>query len=149
MQVLDSLGIKQGPSHMEIMYDEATGPCLVEVGSRCQGGEGTWLATCTECIGYTQVSITLDAYLDGKVWASIAKDAYPMVKAGREVDMLTEQCGVVRALRGEAFLRALPSFRSLHWEVQPGNWIPKTIDCFTRPGCVQVREGWRLEWRGV
>ena len=41
---------------MEVMYNEATGPCLVEVGSRCQGGEGTWLPTCVECVGYTQVS---------------------------------------------------------------------------------------------
>jgi len=123
---------------MEVMYNDTTGPCLVEVGSRCQGGEGTWLATVMECIGYSQVSITLDAYLDGKEWGRIDKDSYPVKKAGREVDMLTEQCGVVRALVGEPFLRALPSFRSLSWEVQPGQWIPKTIDCFTRPGCVQL-----------
>lgn len=37
------------------MYNERTGPCLVEVGSRCHGGEGTWLPTIQECIGYTQV----------------------------------------------------------------------------------------------
>ena len=49
------MGIVQGPSHMEVMYNETTGPCLVEVGSRCQGGEGTWLPTCVECVGYTQV----------------------------------------------------------------------------------------------
>ena len=87
---------------------------------------------------FCQVSITLDAYLEGRAWSAIAKDSYPLIKAGREVDMLTEQCGVVRSLQGERFLRALPSFRSLHWEVQPGQWIPKTIDCFTRPGCVQL-----------
>ena len=55
VQVLDALGIVQGPSHMEVMYNDSTGPCLVEVGSRCQGGEGTWLATAMECIGYSQV----------------------------------------------------------------------------------------------
>ena len=63
-QVLNALDIKQGPSHMEVMLntikDPATGavtydPCLVEVGSRCQGGEGTWLPMARECIGYTQV----------------------------------------------------------------------------------------------
>ena len=32
------------------------GPCLVEVGSRCQGGEGSWLPVAHECIGYTSVS---------------------------------------------------------------------------------------------
>lgn len=41
-KVLNALGIRQGPSHMEIMYNNQTGPCLVEVGARCHGGEGTW-----------------------------------------------------------------------------------------------------------
>ena len=40
----------------QVMYNDVTGPCLVEVGSRCHGGEGTWLPTIQECIGYTQVS---------------------------------------------------------------------------------------------
>ena len=37
--VLNALGINEGPSHMEVMYC-SDGPCLVEVGSRCHGGEG-------------------------------------------------------------------------------------------------------------
>ena len=43
----------------QVMYNDVTGPCLVEVGSRCHGGEGTWLPTIQECIGFTQVSVTL------------------------------------------------------------------------------------------
>ena len=39
--VLDAVGIVNGPAHAEVMAT-ATGPCLVEVGSRCHGGEGTW-----------------------------------------------------------------------------------------------------------
>ena len=66
-RVLDALGIMHGPSHMEIMYTD-TGPCLVEVGSRCQGGEGTWLPVAKECIGYTQVEVTVDVYMNGTRW---------------------------------------------------------------------------------
>lgn len=33
-RVLDALGIVHGPSHMEVMYNAETGPCLVEVGAR-------------------------------------------------------------------------------------------------------------------
>ena len=33
----------------------STGPCLVEVGSRCHGGEGTWQSIADECLGYNQV----------------------------------------------------------------------------------------------
>ena len=65
-QVLDALDIKHGPSHMEVMLDnwgtvEAPEyvPCLVEVGARCQGGEGTWLPMAKECIGYTPVRTIL------------------------------------------------------------------------------------------
>jgi biotin carboxylase len=65
-QVLDALDIKHGPSHMEVMLDnwgtaEAPEyvPCLVEVGARCQGGEGTWLPMAKECIGYTPVCVAL------------------------------------------------------------------------------------------
>ena len=34
----------------------STGPCLVEVGSRCHGGEGTWQPIAQECLGYNQVN---------------------------------------------------------------------------------------------
>ena len=37
-EVLKALHIVQGPSHMEVILTP-TGPCLVEVGSRCHGGE--------------------------------------------------------------------------------------------------------------
>ena len=35
-------------------------------------------------------------------------------------------------------IRALDSFRSLKWECKKGEFITKTIDCFTRPGCVSL-----------
>lgn len=63
-EVLDALGIMQGPSHMEVMVNTIQEgdkvvykPCLVEVGARCQGGEGTWLGMAKECVGYTQVGL--------------------------------------------------------------------------------------------
>jgi len=136
-QVLDALGILQGPSHMEVMYC-SDGPCLVEVGSRCQGGEGTWLPVAKECIGYTQTEVTLSVYTDGSLFQRIDKDSYPVKAFGRELDMVSRQGGIVRALPGESVIRKLASFRSLSWEIKPGDYCPVTIDCFTRPGCVQL-----------
>jgi len=66
---------------MEVIY-QADGPCLVEVGSRCHGGEGSWLPVAKECIGYTVVQVTLDAYLDGNFFDSIDKNNFPLTKAG-------------------------------------------------------------------
>jgi len=145
--VLDALDIKEGPSHMEVMVDtkvdELTGaisyiPCLVEVGARCQGGEGTWLLLVKESIGYSQVDVTLDCYLDGILFDRLHKDSYPKIKAAREVDMVARASGIVRKLTGDAFIRSLPSFRQIHWDVKPGDFVKKTVDCFTRPGCVEL-----------
>ena len=64
-EVVKRLRIDQGPSHMEVICDthgtvgsdglsanhRQYSPCLVEVGMRCHGGEGTWLPIAMECIG--------------------------------------------------------------------------------------------------
>lgn len=53
----DAIGVVHGPGHMEVKYT-TTGPCLVEVGTRCHGGEGTWQAIADECLGYNQVILS-------------------------------------------------------------------------------------------
>lgn len=54
-EVVKGLKINQGPSHMEIICEmrgtQQFSPCLVEVGTRCHGGEATWLPVAVECIG--------------------------------------------------------------------------------------------------
>ena len=45
---------------------------------------------------------------------------------------------MVRSFPGEAIIRALPSFRTMHWECKVGQLIHKTVDRFSRPGCVQL-----------
>ena len=119
-KVLDALGILEGPSHMEVMSCP-DGPCLVEVGSRCHGGEGSWLPVAMECIGYTVVTVTLDVYTDGPLFDQLPKDNYKKLKAGREVDMVCRHGGVIRAIPGDKIIRQLPSFRSINWEIKPGN----------------------------
>jgi biotin carboxylase len=60
-KVLDALGIKNGPGHGEVKWTDS-GPCLVEVGSRCHGAEGMWMGIADEVFGYNQVEATVDAY---------------------------------------------------------------------------------------
>ena len=52
--------------------------------------------------------------------------------------MVSRHSGIVRSMPGEAAIRALPSFRGIAWEVKPGDFISRTIDCFTRPGCAEL-----------
>lgn len=141
--VLDALGIMEGPSHMEVMYnpdsiENGGGPCLVEVGSRCHGGEGTWIPLVVEATGYTQVSVTVDVYLNGPLFDTISATHAPLTKYAMDCDMVSRAGGIVRSMPGEALVRKYQSFYSISWEVHVGEYCPKTIDCFTRPGVVQM-----------
>ena len=81
-QVVNAMHIFHGPSHMEIIITPS-GPCLVEVGSRCHGGEGTWLPVVRECIGYSQLEATLNAHLRPDKFDAMPK--FPtLFKAGCE-----------------------------------------------------------------
>ena len=59
--VLDALDVRHGPSHGEVMWTK-TGPCLVEVGCRPHGGEGTFVHMVERPIGYSQLSVMIDSH---------------------------------------------------------------------------------------
>lgn len=62
MKVITALGIRYGPTHGEVKWCNGE-PVLVEVGARCQGGDGMWVSVADECFGYDQVRATIAAYL--------------------------------------------------------------------------------------
>jgi biotin carboxylase len=62
--VLDALGMKNGPSHGEVMMTQR-GPCLVEMNCRAHGGDGAWDPLARELTGgFTQVNGSIDSYMD-------------------------------------------------------------------------------------
>ena len=138
-KVLDALGILQGPSHMEVMYC-SDGPCLVEVGSRCHGGEASWLPVVKECIGYTQLDAALACYLRPDAFEALP-DVPKLQKYGCEaflVSLNQKAGGVLKDIPGLEAIRNLSSFRRSEMLTQPGAVLPPTVDCFTRPGSVQM-----------
>ena len=88
----------------------ADGPCLVEVGSRCHGGEGSWFPVAQECIGYTQVDVTLSCYLRPDRFDHIPLVPNP-VKNGKEVFLVSKQSGTLLDIPGIETIRNLKSFR--------------------------------------
>ena len=90
-QVAAALGVLHGPTHMEVKFG-LSGPCLVEVGARCQGGEGTWLPVAQECIGYTQVDATLDVYLGGADYDKLDGSGYKLNKVCIHVHVYYNEC---------------------------------------------------------
>jgi biotin carboxylase len=69
LKVITALGIRNGPTHGEVKWfnDE---PVLVEVGSRCHGGDGLWVKIADECMGYNQAQLTCDVYSSQEVFDS-------------------------------------------------------------------------------
>ena len=60
-RVLDALGMKNGASHAEVILTP-TGPCLVEMNCRVQGGDGNWRPLAQALTGgYSQVEACVDA----------------------------------------------------------------------------------------
>jgi hypothetical protein len=88
----------------------ADGPCLVEVGSRCHGGEGSWIPVAQECIGYTQLDVTLSCYLRPDRFDMIPY-VPTLLRHGREAYFVSKQKGVLIDIPGLATLRELKSFR--------------------------------------
>lgn len=136
-EVRNALEITDGPSHMEVKYDPVAGPCLVEVGARCHGGEGTWIAVANACVGCNQVDATLDAYLDPDAFDALPDVPPPFKNYGREVDLVSYTRGTLKSINVH-LVRSLKSFCKMELAVQPGSAIVPTIDCFTRPGSVQL-----------
>lgn len=128
--VLDALDIKHGPSHgevqqcslsvgvdrvvlmMQVILTES-GPCLVEVGARCQGGEGMFIQCshgCTgeslvaalhcvlcdkllRCAGYSQVEMTADAYTNPAAFAKYP-DCPPLLQHGLTAFLVSYTSGL-------------------------------------------------------
>eukprot|EP00456_Euglypha_rotunda_P033824 TRINITY_DN2609_c0_g1_i5.p1 TRINITY_DN2609_c0_g1~~TRINITY_DN2609_c0_g1_i5.p1 ORF type:complete len:368 (+),score=43.31 TRINITY_DN2609_c0_g1_i5:164-1105(+) len=136
-QVLDALGIVNGASHGEVMYTP-TGPCLVEVGARPHGGEGSWVPLVNKCLGRNQVACALDALLDEKAFEAIPE--FPVLKNyyGIEVFLVSQVDGKLISFPRLEEVKKLKTFFQLDLLIKPGDKIKKTIDCISRPGSVRL-----------
>merc|ERR1711879_752187 len=94
--VLDALGIKNGPTHGEVMMTQR-GPCLVEV------------------------NCSIDAYMDDAAFAKIPDmPPSPYKAVGQEVDLVSFAEGIVKSTPGYDRIRSMDSFVSLETGIEPG-----------------------------
>lgn len=137
LKVLDALEINNGPAHAEVMWT-ATGPCLVEVGSRCHGGEGTWISITTASFGYNQAAVTVDAYLRPEEFDVLPDLPTGHYRYGRELKVVSEVEGKIKSIPGIDIARGLRSFFKCEMFVQPGGQLVKTTDLFSQPGSIML-----------
>merc|ERR1719356_770401 len=133
--VLDALGIKNGPSHGEVMMTQR-GACLVEMNCRAHGGDGAWDPLAMELTGgFTQVNCTVAAYMDEAAFAKIPDmPPCPYKAVGQNVMLVSFAEGTVKSTPGYDQIKAMDSFVSLETSIESGTRVDRTIDIFTSAG---------------
>jgi biotin carboxylase len=136
-RVLDALGLKNGPSHGEVIMTN-DGPCLVEMNCRARGGDGAWLPLARALTGgHSQCESTADAYLDSRQFMITPdKPPSPFKASGEEVILVSFSRGTVKSTPGFEVIKNLPSFVYLETGVRHGTKVDYTVDLFTGIGSV-------------
>jgi biotin carboxylase len=141
-QVLKAVNFENGAIHAEIMYIQGRGPVLVELNCRLHGGNGQWVQPANLCMGYDQLSVFMDVYLnDGKdLWNSLPARPMRSLASCQQVKMRTHIQGILKGVIPEQWERilSLPSYVSHTFGVQPGEQLIKTIDMPSVPGEVTL-----------
>ncbi|GLE01015.1 hypothetical protein PINS_up009828 [Pythium insidiosum] len=135
LKVLDALDIVHGPGHAEVKFVNGE-PCLVEIGSRCHGGEGTYVPIVNRCIGYNQVDCTLDSYFDEAAFTALPERPRELKAYGCEAMLVSYTNGVLDSYPGIEEIEKMPSYSTKMLHVHEGDELCVTIDMFTTPGSV-------------
>ncbi|KAL3914560.1 MAG: hypothetical protein SGARI_000059 [Bacillariaceae sp.] len=138
-RTLDMLGIKNGPSHGEVMMT-SEGPCLVEMNCRAHGGDGAWRPLALALTGgYSQVEASADSLCDAKAFGKLPdRPPYPFKAAGQVVMLVSFSKGKVKSAPGFEVLKMLPSCVHMDGLVQPGAEVDYTQDLITCIGQMVV-----------
>ncbi|OQR97651.1 hypothetical protein ACHHYP_10123 [Achlya hypogyna] len=134
-KVLDVLAIDNGPGHAEVKFVKGQ-PCLIEIGARCHGREGTDMPILDRCQGYNQVGATLDAYFDKEAFNALPKMPTNLKAHGIKTTLVSYEHGTLHSMPGIAEIEAMASYVDKKIRHAEGMTMAPTIDMFTTPGCV-------------
>lgn len=134
-KALDALQFVQGPAHFEIMLT-ARGPAIIEVGARIQGGVNPDVHI--TCMGTSQLVKSVDSYLNPEKFLSYYQQNYALHQYSRWADLIVPQSGTVKSFDLLEKVKTLPSFYSANIHVNPGDYLPKTVDLYTSPGSIYL-----------
>ena len=137
VQVLDALNIREGAGHGEVIITK-DGPCLVEIGARCHGCEGTFMPLSDRVWGYNQVGATVDATVSEDDFNALPDVCGDEREFGFKVDFVSNVAGTLERIDHMDDMRQLPSFVQFDVMPKPGDTLFVTIDCFTACGSVTL-----------
>jgi len=135
--VLDALDVRHGPSHGEVMWT-SSGPCLVEVGCRPHGGEGTFVAMVERPIGYSQLSVMIDSHENRSKFFALPDRPKKHKAFSMEVCLVSYETGTFLKINEERLkqIEALESFIEAEIKIEPKSIMAVTIDFITSPGAI-------------
>lgn len=136
-QVLDALGIANGPAHMELKYDPAQGPALVEVGARVCGGDLPNLVS--SALGEGQLEWTVRAYSQPEEFLANFDKSYEIIEYAACVCMVSPTEGTLKGFRDLNSISELPSVDEIDIQVKEGEKISITRDIMSFPIALYMR----------
>lgn len=128
--VIDALGIKFGPSHLEIMFTES-GPVLIEAAARLQGCVDP--SAVEAATGESQLSLTIKAltepeeFIAGPTIYTFRAGVYRIFAISPEDIIFTHTPPLFK-------IKELPSHHSTNMNLKEGGRINKTVDIATTVG---------------
>ena len=133
--VLDSVGIKFGASHTEII-DTPKGPRLVETASRLQGAVNP--DALKEALGYDPILLTIQSYIEPHKLQELMRceDRFQMLKSFLFcVHLIAPKPVNLNVMKIEGILKCLKTyFPPFYPNFADGKDLDKTTDLFTSPG---------------
>ena len=135
--VLDAIGIQQGPVHGEYMLDEK-GPVLIEVNCRCMGG--CYPADYGDKIfGHHETDIALDSYLDPERVRQKLPKLYKTYRHARVKFLISPES---IPLKNSPIIGLIPFLKSYYLcsisNSALNDSIHRTIDLETSPGTIYM-----------
>ncbi|UUN26974.1 ATP-grasp domain-containing protein [Streptomyces sp. FIT100] len=131
--VLDGLGITNGPAHTELILTH-DGPVLLETGARISGLANP--PALDRCTGANQVSLALDCYTaDARLLLSRPL-RYEQNEHARCVNLFARRAVRLPACAIREALQDLPAFESLRFRVADNGETRPTVDLNSSPGVV-------------
>ncbi len=130
--VLDALKITLGAAHTEIMVT-SEGPVLIECGARPMGGSFSQ-DIIRSCLGYTQLEMSLDAYLYPDTFREKWDYPYSLSRYALFKFLSSIRKGALDAVPGVTLLAGLPSVKGGDFlECLESGEVERTVDLQTSP----------------
>lgn len=137
--VIAALGIRHGPTHAEVMWlDGEDAPCLVEVGARPHGGEGTFIELVEPIIGYSQVSVMVDVVDRPYRFHRLPSRPAPFSGLSMEVCLVARKEGKLAGYPLLDKVKQLQSYNSMEIKMPVGSRLERTVDFLTTPGSINL-----------